>query len=107
MDYAMNIIKYGSSPSDDGYWNSKQMLAQEISQTISIFEQVYPDHIAVFAFDHSSGPACNAEDVLVASRMNLNHGGKESLMRDTTIIPTGSGYPLITPITQHMISARG
>jgi hypothetical protein len=106
-EYATKILKYGSSPSDDEYWNSEWMLAQEISQAISIFENVCPDHIAVFSFDNSSGHACKAEDALVASRMNLNLGGKQPLMRDTTFIPTGPGYPLMTPITQLILSARG
>jgi hypothetical protein len=48
------------------------MLAQVINKAIPIFEKAYPDHIAVFAFDNSSGHACKAEDVLVASRINVN-----------------------------------
>ncbi|KAF8243258.1 hypothetical protein K440DRAFT_530788, partial [Wilcoxina mikolae CBS 423.85] len=107
--YATEIIKYGSSASDDGYWNSERMLAQVINKAIPIFEKAYLDHIAVFAFDNSSGHACKAEDALVASRMNLNPGGKQPLMRDTTFTPTGPCYPLMSesPITQHMVFQPG
>jgi hypothetical protein len=56
------------------------MLAQVINKAIPIFEKAYPDHIAVFAFDNSSSHACKAEDVLVASRINVNPRGKQPLM---------------------------
>jgi hypothetical protein len=98
-EYAMEIIKYGSAASDEGWWNSECMLAQVINKVIPIFEKAYPDHIAVFAFDNSSGHACKAEDALVASRMNVNPGGKQPLMRDTTFTPSWSGVPQ----TQHMV----
>jgi hypothetical protein len=79
-EYSMEIFKYGSAASDEGWWNSERMLAQVIHKAIPIFEKAYPDHIGVFAFDNSSGHACKAEDALVASRMNMNPGGKQPLM---------------------------
>jgi len=39
--------------------------------------------VAVFAFDNSSNHAAFSKDALVASRMNLNPGGKQPIMRDT------------------------
>src|SRR3954471_14368542 len=39
--------------------------------------------IAVFAFDNSSSHAKLADDTLNVANMNLNPGGKQSIMRDT------------------------
>jgi hypothetical protein len=98
-EYAMEIIKYGSIASDEGWWNSQCMLAQVINKAIPIFEKASPDHIAVFAFDNSRGHACKAEDALVASRMNVNPSGKQPLMRDTMFTPSWSSIPEI----QHIV----
>jgi len=105
--YAMENIQDGSSASNNGYWNSELMLAQVINKACPIFEKAYLDHIAVFPFDNSSGYACKAEVALVASRMNLNPGGKQPLIRDTTFTFTGPGYPLRSPVTQRMVFQPG
>ena len=55
----------------------------QVKKAIPIFEKAFPGDIGVFAFDNSSGHVCKASDVLVASRMNLNAGGKQPYMRDT------------------------
>ncbi|CAJ0644875.1 13085_t:CDS:1, partial [Entrophospora sp. SA101] len=44
---------------------------------------LYPDCIAVFAFDNSSNHAAFSNDALVAKRMNLKPGGKQPVMHDT------------------------
>jgi hypothetical protein len=80
--YATEVIKYGSGKSDDGWWNAEKMVEQT-KKAIAIFEKAFPDDIAVFAFDNSSGHACKATDALVANRMNLNPGGKQSVLHDT------------------------
>jgi len=72
--YATEIIKYGSGKSDDGWWNAEKMVAQT-QKAIQIFLKAYPNDIAVFAFDNSSGHAYKAPDAFVASQMNLHPGG--------------------------------
>ena len=80
--YATEIIKYGSGTNDDGWWNAEKMVNQT-EKAISIFNKAFPDDIAVFAFDNSSGHACKAKDALVANRMNLRPGGKQPVMHST------------------------
>jgi len=80
--YATEVIKYGSGTSDDGWWNAERMVEQT-RKTIRIFNRAFPNDIAVFAFDNSSGHACKAADALVARRMNLSPAGKQPLMHDT------------------------
>jgi transposase len=84
-DYATEIFKYGSGKSDEGWWDSKKMLKQVLEKAIPIFEKQYPGHIAVFAFDNSSGHACKADNALVANRMNLGPGGKQPKMHNTIL----------------------
>ncbi len=80
--YATEIIKYGSGKSDDGWWNAEKMVEQT-RKAIRVFNHAFPDDIAVFAFDNSSGHACKAPTALVAGRMNLGPGGKQPRMRNT------------------------
>jgi hypothetical protein len=82
--YATEIIKYGSTKGDDGWWNAEKMVEQT-KKAIKIFNKAFPDDIAVFAFDNSSGHACKAKDALVSARMNLGPGGKQPTMRPTTL----------------------
>lgn len=63
--YATEIVKYGSGKSDEGWWNAEKMV-QQTQKAIEIFNNVFPDDIAVFAFDNSSGHACKAPDALNA-----------------------------------------
>jgi len=67
----------------DGYWTAEHLLEQIEYKAIPIFEALYPDCIAVFAFDNSSNHAAFRNDALVAKRMNLKPGGKQPVMRDT------------------------
>ncbi|CAG8476073.1 11974_t:CDS:2 [Racocetra fulgida] len=48
---------------------------------IDILEIAIPDTMLVFGFDNSSSHRAFAEDALVASRMNVGFGGKQSKMR--------------------------
>lgn len=99
--YATEVIKYGSGKGDDGWWNAENMVAQT-RKAIQIFNLAFPNDIAVFAFDNSSGHACKAPDALVAKRMNLSPGGKQPRMHDTSFRgPDGQIYP------QSMIFRRG
>lgn len=81
---ACEIIRFGNGKNDDGYWNAEKMVRQVKEKAIPIFQKRFPGKKAVFAFDNSSGHAAFAADALVASRMNLNPGGKQPKMRATT-----------------------
>src|SRR5437763_14413755 len=52
-------------------------------KAIPIFETLFPNCIAVFAFDNSSNHSAFAPDALVAKRMNIGPGGNAPKMRDT------------------------
>ena len=51
----------------EGYWTSEHLLQQIEQKAIPIFEALYPNCIAVFAFDNSSNHAAFSQDALVAS----------------------------------------
>jgi hypothetical protein len=58
------------------------MLKHTKEIVIPIFNYAYPDFKALFAFDNLSNHSSFAPDALLASRMNLNPGGKQPKMRD-------------------------
>jgi hypothetical protein len=86
--YATEIIKYGSGRNDDGWWNAEKMVEQT-KAALEIFNRAFPDDIAVFAFDNSSGHACKGPDALVATRLNLGPAGKQPLMHPTVFTQLG------------------
>jgi len=82
--YATEFIQYGSGKGDDSWWNAEKMV-QQTRKAIEVFNKAFPNDIAVFAFDNSSGHACTALDAIVASRMNLGPGGKQPVMHPTRL----------------------
>ena len=64
------LFKAGESR--DGWWTSKDMVAQLKDHVIGQFESLHPDCRAVFLFDNSSNHGAYSEDALVVSRMTLN-----------------------------------
>ena len=60
----------------EGYWTSEHLVEQVKTKAIPIFESLFPNCIALFAFDNSSNHAAFKSDALIASRMNLKSGGK-------------------------------
>src|SRR6266511_4133036 len=67
----------------EGFWTSEHLIEQVKTKAIPIFETLFPNCIALFAFDNSSNHAAFKSDALVASRMNLKPGGKQPKMRNT------------------------
>ncbi len=51
----------------EGYWTAEHLLEQIKCKVIPIFETLYPNCVAVFAFDNSSNHAAFGKDALVAS----------------------------------------
>ena len=65
-------------------------------KAIPIFEQMFPDCVAIFAFDQSSNHTSYAKDALVVSRMNLSSGGAQPKMHDT-IMRNGVFQSMVLP----------
>ena len=68
---------------EEGYWTATHLIEQVEYKAIPIFEALFPNCIAVFAFDNSSNHSAFAADALVAKRMNIGPGGNAPKMRDT------------------------
>ena len=68
----------------DKWWDLPQLMDQ-LQDAIDIFEVIHPDAVGIWVFDCSSAHEGLAPDALNVNRMNVNPGGKQTLMRDTTI----------------------
>src|SRR5438128_5279895 len=55
---------------EEGYWTAMHLIEQVEYKAIPIFKALFPNCIAVFAFDNSSNHS-------VAKRMNIGPGGNE------------------------------
>ena len=68
----------------DPWWDLPQLIEQ-VKSAIAVFEHTHEDKIGVFVFDRSSAHEGYAEDALNVNNMNINPGGKQRKLRDTTI----------------------
>jgi hypothetical protein len=91
----------------EGYWTAEHLLKQIEYKAIPIFEALYPNCVAVFAYDNSSNHAAFRKDALVASQMNLNPGGKQLIMRNTYFGPNNQLQSMVFPETHHDEKLRG
>ncbi|KAI5981433.1 hypothetical protein EDD15DRAFT_2183216 [Pisolithus albus] len=74
-------LEYGKNY--DGYWNGELFVNQLKEKIIPAFERIHgAGYQALFFIDNSQGHSAYAEDALLASRMNVNPGGKQPRMRD-------------------------
>ena len=81
LEEARVYLKPGAN--EEGYWTATHLIEQVEYKAIPIFEALFPNCIAVFAFDNSSNHSAFAADALVAKRMNIGPGGNAPKMRDT------------------------
>ena len=79
---------------------TKHLLEQIKYKAILIFEALYSNCIAVFAFNNSSNHSAFSEDALITSRMNLGPGGKQPIIYDTFF---GENYQLQSIVSQKLI----
>jgi len=70
--------------SNDGYWTSYHMAIQ-LEDCVDCLKILFPDYDFLFLFDHSQGHNKKRVGSLQASRVNLNFGGSQPVMRDTEI----------------------
>ncbi|PLW21648.1 hypothetical protein PCANC_03184 [Puccinia coronata f. sp. avenae] len=80
---AATVIYPGSN--GDKWWDMEQLCHQVSSKAIPIFQALHPDAQAVFIFDCSSAHGAYGPSTLRVQNMNLNPGGKQSRLCDTTI----------------------
>jgi hypothetical protein len=79
----------------EGFWTSEHLIEQVKTKAIPIFEALFPNCIALFAFDNSSNHAAFKSDALVASRMNLKPGRKQPKMRNTVFSPNNQHQSMV------------
>lgn len=91
----------------EGYWIAEHLLEQIEHKAIPIFEILYPNCIALFAFDNSSNHAVFSKDALVASRMNLKPGGKQPIMHNTHFRPNQQSQSMVFAATHPDLKLRG
>lgn len=80
--YARQHLEYGESK--EGYWTSEKFMHQ-IKDAVKVAEVKYPraeGFRLVWIFDHSSCHAAMPDDALDVTKMNVNPGGKQRVMRD-------------------------
>ena len=68
----------------EGYWTAKKLMRQ-MKAAVKIAEVKYPRMEGwklVWIFDHNSCHTAMPDDVLDVSKMNVNPGGKQRVMRD-------------------------
>ncbi|CAG8760092.1 22769_t:CDS:2 [Rhizophagus irregularis] len=65
---------------NDSWWNIELLI---IDHVIPIFEATHPRVVAIFAFDNSTSHGAFSSDTLIANRMNVKPGGKQSKMKNT------------------------
>ena len=86
---------------EEGWWTADHLIAQIKTKDIPLFNRLHPGCIGVFVFDNSTNHGAYAPDALVATKMNLNPGGKQSRLRDGWFIQDG------VRIEQPMVFADG
>ena len=80
--FARELFEYGEAK--EGYWTADKLMKQ-IKAAVKIAEAKYPKcegYRLVWIFDHSSCHAAMPDDALDASKMNVNPGGKQRVMRN-------------------------
>ena len=108
-----DIIKYPTIPNkarvylmpgknQEGYWIVQNLLEQVEYKAIPIFKALFPNCIAVFAFDNSSNHSAYHSDALIANRMNLRSGGKQNKMRNTVWGSNNQHQEMIFPNDYHI-----
>ncbi|KAJ6489378.1 hypothetical protein DFH09DRAFT_948186 [Mycena vulgaris] len=81
-------IEYGKNY--DGYWTGELFVNQVERKILPSFEARHgPGFQALIMVDNSQGHSAYAEDALLATRMNVNPGGKQARMHDGWYIKDG------------------
>ena len=75
-------FEYGSN--NDGYWSYDQMVLQ-LEDCIDVLNFTHPEFEILFMFDHSNGHDRLRPDGLNVNKINLKHGGRQPVMRNSKL----------------------
>lgn len=89
----LQLLEYGK----DNYWNGDKMVDHAVKVAARIFSYAFPGCQGLFAFDNASNHCSFAADALVASKMNLNPGGSQPLMRQGYIHSRQHSQSMVFP----------
>jgi hypothetical protein len=67
----------------DKWWDLPQFMEQ-LRDTVNIFEYIHPEAVGIWTFDCSSAHEGLVSDALNVNKMNVNPGGKQTLMQTPT-----------------------
>lgn len=80
-----------------------KILGSKLDSAWKIFDYLYPNCVDVFFFDQSSTYNAFGDDALVAKRMNVGPGGKNSKPMHATVIPMDNPNPELRGMPQSMV----
>lgn len=89
-------FEYGSGESGKGYWDYDHLVVQ-LEDCVDVLKVLYPDHECLFQFDHSCGHDRKRSDALSVTNINLHHGGKQAIMRNSTILKQDGYLGIFNP----------
>ena len=75
-------LEYGAS--HDGYWSYEHMVLQ-LEDCVAVLKYTHPQFDILFLLDHSNGHNRMRPDGLNLNRINIRHGGKQSIMRPSLL----------------------
>jgi hypothetical protein len=78
-------LTYGANK--DGYWSYEHMVVQ-LEDCLDVLQVLFPTFDFLFLFDHSNGHDRMQPRGLNISKISKNYGGKQPMMRDSTITDT-------------------
>lgn len=77
-EFASMLIETGSGKE----WWTNEMMMKQLRKAVEIFKRQFPGCTGLWLFDNSANHGAYSEDALVASRVQMNPGGKQSRMHD-------------------------
>lgn len=83
------------------------MTDQTVNLAAQIFPYVFPNCQALFVFDNAVNHACFTKNALLARRMNLKVGGKQSWIKYGFNNAMQETQPMIFPENYHNVLLRG
>ncbi|KAF8597230.1 hypothetical protein BDV93DRAFT_513540 [Ceratobasidium sp. AG-I] len=101
---ACKIIEPGKG--HDQWWDMEQLCSQ-LKSALRIYDRLFPNTVGVFFFDQSSAHNAFGDDALVAKRMNVGSGGKNTKKMHETKIPMDNPNPEMRGLFQLMVFPPG
>ena len=90
----------------EGYWTVQHLLEQVEYKAIPIFKTLFPNCVAVFAFDNSSNHSAYHSDALLANRMNFRPDEKQNKMQSTIWGPNNQYQEIVFSDNYHILELR-